>query len=193
MIIKRSLMTLYIKNMVCNRCRTVVRSEFDKLGIETLSVDLGEVSTAADIPEADLERLQQNLRHHGFEILQDRDKKTIEKVRNTLVRVVYEEDYPANRNLSDILVREIGQDYSTISKLFSETEGITIEKYLINLRIERVKELLIYDELSLSEIAFKLNYSSTAYLSNQFKKVTGLSPSFFKKLKEKKRKPIDEV
>lgn len=193
MIIKRSLMTLYIKNMVCNRCRTVVRSEFDKLGIETLSVDLGEVSTAADIPEADLERLQQNLRHHGFEILQDRDKKTIEKVRNSLVRVVYEEDYPANRNLSDILVREIGQDYSTISKLFSETEGITIEKYLINLRIERVKELLIYDELSLSEIAFKLNYSSTAYLSNQFKKVTGLSPSFFKKLKEKKRKPIDEV
>ncbi|PHN07022.1 helix-turn-helix domain-containing protein [Flavilitoribacter nigricans] len=186
-------MTLYIKNMVCNRCRTVVRSEFDKLGIETLSVDLGEVSTAADIPEADLERLQQNLRHHGFEILQDRDKKTIEKVRNSLVRVVYEEDYPANRNLSDILVREIGQDYSTISKLFSETEGITIEKYLINLRIERVKELLIYDELSLSEIAFKLNYSSTAYLSNQFKKVTGLSPSFFKKLKEKKRKPIDEV
>jgi len=179
--------------MVCNRCKTVVKNELEELGIKISRVELGEVSTIEKISDEDFELLSERLVQHGFEILKDKDKKIIEKVKNIIVKLVYEDESNLSENLSDIIVKQLRQDYSMVSKLFSETEGITIEKYLINLRVERVKELLMYDELSLSQIAHKLNYSSTAYLSNQFKKVTGLSPSFFKKLKTTTRKPIDEI
>lgn len=179
--------------MVCERCKTVVRNELHKLGIETIEVSLGEVTVDKSISNETSSRLNTRLKEHGFEILIDKEKAIIEQVKKIIIKLIYEDNYEESKNLSEVITYKIRKDYSMISKLFSEIEGTTIEKYLINLRIERIKELLMYDELSLSEIAFKLNYSSVAYLSNQFKKVTGLSPSFFKKLKENKRKSIDEL
>ncbi|WP_367389752.1 helix-turn-helix domain-containing protein [Lewinella sp. LCG006] len=186
-------MKVYVKNMVCGRCKTVVRNELEKLGIEIIEVNLGEIIVAGNISNALMNSLDKRLKAHGFEILRDKEGEIIEQVKKIIIKLVYEDGGEKNKKLSEVITLKIRRDYSAISKLFSEIEGITIEKYLINVRIERVKELLMYDELSLSEIAFRLNYSSVAYLSNQFKKVTGLSPSFFKKLKENKRKSIDEV
>ncbi len=186
-------MTIYIKNMVCERCKTIVGNELAKLGIETLDMKLGEITIEEGIGNNIMNRLNKGLEAHGFEILKDKEQQIIEQVKNIIIKLVYEDENEASKNLSAIITDKIRKDYSAISKLFSEIEGTTIEKYLIKLRIERVKELLMYDELSLSEIAFKLNYSSVAYLSNQFKKITGLSPSFFKKLKEHKRKSIDKL
>lgn len=187
-------MKIYIKNMVCNRCIEAVRKEFRELRIKYNSIELGEVSTIEDISEVDLKLLNDRLCLQGFEILKDKDKKTIEKVKNIVIGLVYEEQSAAHENLSESIAKQLNQDYSMISRLFSEIEGTTIEKYVIKLRIERVKELLIYDELTLSQIADKLHYSSVAYLSSQFKKVTGLKPSFFKKNRNKvSRTPIDKI
>jgi AraC-like DNA-binding protein len=190
---KKKKMKIYIKNMVCERCKTVVRNELDKLGIETIEVSLGEVTVDKSISDEIHNELNTRLKAHGFEILEDKEKAVIEQVKKIIIKLVYEDDYEESKKLSEVITKTLRKDYSAISKLFSEIEGITIEKYLINLRIERVKELLMYDELSLSEIALKLNYSSVAYLSNQFKKVTGLNPTFFKNLKENKRRSIDEL
>lgn len=181
--------------MVCNRCKKAVKDEFEKLGIETIDVSLGEVTTENAISAEMLDQLGGRLKTHGFEILKDKETEIIEQVKILIIETIYEDEdnNVESKNLSELITNKLKKDYSAISKLFSEMEGITIEKHFINLRIERVKELLMYDELSLSEIAIKLNYSSVAYLSNQFKKVTGLSPSFFKKQKENKRKSIDKI
>jgi YesN/AraC family two-component response regulator len=143
------------------------------------------------IPHDDLvEKLLESL---GFEIIDDKKSRIIEKIKNTIIDLVHHQDNDVKINLSDVLSDKLHHDYNYLSNLFSEVEGTTIEKYFIAQKVEKVKELLVYDELSLSEIANRLNYSSVAYLSNQFKKVTGLTPSHFKQIKEDKRKPLDKV
>jgi len=179
--------------MVCHRCKLIIKMEFEKLGIDLVSIELGEVTLENDLPEDKLRVIDEKLKELGFEILSDQKKKVIEKIKTIMIDLVYYEKYETNKTLSFILSKELNQDYSAISKLFSELEGVTIEKYLIKLKIERAKELLIYDELNLNEIAFKLNYSSSSHLSSQFKKITGLTPSFFKKLNKRNRNSIDDI
>lgn len=186
-------MKLYIKNMVCNRCKMVVKSELEKLGLSLLSVELGEVEISEKITTEQKKAIAEQLKTLGFELIDDKKSKTIEKIKNLIIDLVQNKNNELNTNLSDYLSNQLLQDYNSLSNLFSEVEGMTIEKYFINQKIEKVKELIFYDELSLSEIAFQLNYSSLAHLSNQFKKVTGFTPSYFKQLKDKKRKQIDQL
>ena len=141
----------------------------------------------------EIKELEKVLIPLGFEIIDDKKSRVIEQIKNVIIDLVHHQDNETKNNLSDVLSKELHHDYNYLSNLFSEVEGTTIEKYFIAQKIEKVKELLVYDELSLSEIAFRLNYSSAAYLSNKFKKVTGLTPSHFKQVKEDKRKPLDKV
>lgn len=186
-------MKLYIKNMVCNRCKMVVKSEFDKLGYHTTAVELGEVEIKNELTEIEKQNLNIALQKFGFNLIDDKKSRLIERVKTLVVELVHYNNNDLKTNLSDYISSRLNHDYNYISNLFSDVEGTTIEKYFIAQKIEKVKELLVYDELSLSEIAFKLNYSSVAYLSNQFKKVTGLSPSHFRNIKGNKRLPLDEV
>ncbi|WP_394420730.1 helix-turn-helix domain-containing protein [Tenacibaculum mesophilum] len=186
-------MTLTIKNMVCNRCILVIQNELDKLGVGVKSIKLGEVILEKELTSDEKESLDKVLLDLGFEIIDDKKKRIIEKIKNLIINLVHHQDSEAKINLSELLSNELHHDYNYLSNLFSEVEGTTIEKYFIAQKIEKVKELLVYDELSLSEIAFRLHYSSVAYLSNQFKKVTGLTPSHFKKIRKDRRKPLDEV
>ncbi len=185
--------TLFIKNMVCNRCIMVVQNELDKLGLAVENIKLGEIALAKELTSNEKNVLEEVLDPLGFEIIDDKKGRIIEKIKNIIIELVHHQNNDAKTNLSDVLSSKLHHDYNYLSSLFSEVEGATIEKYFIAQKIEKVKELLVYDELSLSEIAFRLNYSSVAYLSNQFKKVTGLSPSHFKQIREDKRKPLDEV
>jgi len=171
----------------------VVKSELEKLGLYPISVELGEVEINSAIDDKEKEAIKITLASFGFELLESKKSIVIEKVKNAIVDLVYNKNNELNVNLSDYLSKLLLQEYSSISTLFSEVEGITIEQYFIAHKIERVKELLVYNELTLSEIAFQLNYSSTAHLSNQFKKVTGFTPSYFKQLKDKKRKQIEDL
>ncbi|MDH6309298.1 AraC-like DNA-binding protein [Dysgonomonas sp. PFB1-18] len=184
---------LYIKNMVCNRCIMVVRSELEKLGIEPLSVELGEVTLSENLTPQQKEQLGGTLESLGFSLIDDKKARLIEQVKNLIIELVHYNNNNLKINLSDYISEKLHHDYNYISNLFSEVEGTTIEKYFIAQKIEKVKELLVYDELTLNEIAFNLNYSSVAHLSAQFKKVTGLTPSHFKQIKSNKRKPLDEV
>ena len=179
--------------MVCNRCILVVKQELERLLIESRSVTLGEAETSIELSKETIEQLNNNLTKLGFELLDNSKQQLIEKIKNTIINQIHYNDDESHVNFSEILSKTLRKDYSYLSSLFSEVEGITIEKYIINQKIEKVKELIIYDELSLSEIAYKLNYSSVAHLSNQFKKVTGLTPSHFKQAGQNKRKPIDKV
>ncbi|MDX8554403.1 AraC family transcriptional regulator [Tenacibaculum sp. 1B UA] len=186
-------MTLTIKNMVCNRCILVIQNELDKLGVGVKNIKLGEVTLEKELTTQEREYLDKTLLSLGFEIIDDKKRRIIEKIKNLIINLVHHQDSETKVNLSELLSNELHHDYNYLSNLFSEVEGTTIEKYFIAQKIEKVKELLVYDELSLSEIAFRLHYSSVAYLSNQFKKVTGLTPSHFKKIRKDKRKPLDEV
>lgn len=179
--------------MVCARCKMVVKAELEKSGFENAIVELGEVELTKEPTKLQLEKLDESLRQLGFELLDDKKSRIIEKIKNIIIQQVHHSSVPPNVNLSDLIADQLHYDYPYLSNLFTESEGITIEKYFIAQRIEKVKELLVYNELSLAEIADQLNYSSSAYLSSQFKKVTGLTPSFYKSLKEKKRKNIEEV
>lgn len=179
--------------MVCNRCIMVVQNELDKLGLDVKSIRLGEVVLEQEPDARNKEQLKEVLVSLGFELIDDKKSKIIEKIKNVIIDLVHHQDNDVKTNLSAVLSAELHHDYNYLSNLFSEVEGTTIEKYFIAQKIERVKELLVYDELSLSEIALRLNYSSVAYLSNQFKKVTGLTPSHFKQIREDKRKPLDKV
>ena len=179
--------------MVCNRCKIVVKSIFEKLGLHPTQIELGEIELQENDFSLVKEKLIAELQSFGFDLLNDKKTQTIEKVKLLIIDLVQNKDSNIGVTLSEYLSHELHQEYSSLSNLFSEVEGITIEKYYILQKIEKVKELLVYDELTLSEIAFKLNYSSVAYLSNQFKKVTGLTPSHFKKLKERKRKSLDNL
>ncbi len=184
---------VFIKNMVCNRCIMVVQHEMDKLGLEVKNIKLGEVTLKNALTDKENTALDNALTPLGFERISDKKSRIIEKIKNIIIDLVHYHDSDIKNNLSDILSNALHHDYSYLSNLFSEVEGVTIEKYFIAQKIEKVKELLVYDELSLSEVADRLNYSSVAYLSNQFKKVTGFTPSHFKKIGKDKRKPLDEV
>ncbi|WP_223857560.1 helix-turn-helix domain-containing protein [Sphingobacterium micropteri] len=186
-------MTIYIKNMVCNRCILVVRQEIEKLDFAIQTIKLGEVTLLDELDSEKLGKIADVLEPLGFELIDDKKSQLIERIKTIVIKWVREQDGEHTVNLSDVLAGELHHDYNYLSNLFSEVEGVTIEKYHIAQKIELVKELLVYDELSLSEIADQLGYSSVAYLSNQFKKVTGLTPSHFKQIKEDKRKPLDEV
>jgi len=172
----------------------VVQAELEKLGLHPISVELGEVEIKEEpLSDAQIKDIKATLLSFGFELLDDRRSQIIEKIKNIIINEVHHSDTESNFNLSDIIASQLHLDYHYLSNLFSEIEGITIEKYFINQKIEKVKELIMYDELSLSEIAFRLNYSSVGHLSNQFKKVTGFAPSYFKQLKQKKRTPIEDL
>lgn len=187
-------MTLFVKNMVCNRCIMVVQQILDKLNISYTSVHLGEINMKDEISKVLHDQLRDDLGEVGFELLDDRRHKLVEKVKNLLIERLYGEVGVSMKvNFSTFLQQELTIDYNYLSNLFSQTEGVTIEQFIIMQRIERAKELLVYDELTLSEIAYKLDYSSVQHLSTQFKKITGLTPSHFKSIKEKKRKPIDNL
>lgn len=179
--------------MVCNRCIMVVQNELDKLDLSAISIKLGEVVFEKEPTTEEKQNLAEALSALGFEVIDDKKSRMIAQIKNVIIDLVHHQDNDAKTNLSDILSEKLNHDYNYLSNLFSEVESTTIEKYFIAQKIERVKELLVYDELSLSEIAFQLNYSSVAYLSNQFKKTTGLTPSHFKQIKEEKRKPLDQV
>ena len=184
---------VFIKNMVCDRCILAVKNELDRLGLKAENVILGEAILTQEPSPQELKELQKALEALGFERMDDKKSKIIEKIKSTIIQTIQSNDGDMKTNLSLLISETLGMDYTYLSNLFSEVEGTTIEKYFIAQRIEKVKELLVYDELSLNEIAYRLHYSSAAYLSNQFKKVTGLTPGHFKKIKEEKRKPLDQV
>ncbi|WP_134092080.1 AraC family transcriptional regulator [Olivibacter sp. XZL3] len=187
------MVTLFIKNMVCDRCVLVVAGELKKIGINAQKITLGEVTLEKELTADQKEQLDQALLDLGFEPIDSKKGRIIEKIKTVIINMVHHSHHDEKTNLSDLLSKALHHDYNYLSNLFSEVEGITIEKYFIAQKIEKVKELLVYDELSLSEIALRMNYSSVAYLSNQFKKVTGLTPSHFRQIREEKRKPLDKV
>ncbi|WP_185154999.1 AraC family transcriptional regulator [Dysgonomonas sp. HDW5B] len=186
-------MKYYIKNMVCNRCKMMVKSELEKLGLHPVSVSLGEVDLTEELQPADKVKLAVVLESLGFAMIDDKKSRVIGQIKTLIIELVHYNDNELRMNLSYLLSERLHLDYNYMSNLFSEIESTTIEKYFIAQKVERVKELLVYDELTLSEIAFKLNYSSVAYLSSQFKKITGLTPSHFKNIRTEKRKSLDEL
>ena len=187
--------TLHIKNMVCNRCIKVVREELEKLDYTVEKIELGEVVIMSDKKKFQLDKIKKSFEVNGFELIDSRKANIIERVKILIIKLIHHNSTEtlSNFNLHDEIIKEAGLSYQYVSSLFSSMEGITIEKFIIHQKIEKVKELIVYDELTLSEIAYRLEYSSVQHLSNQFKKVTGLSPSYFKKLKSKKRKPLDTI
>lgn len=179
--------------MVCNRCVLVVKQELEKLKLQPLSVTMGEVELKEPLTANLLQQLNERLNDLGFELLDDKKQKQIEKIKSLLIKKVQGAEMEEHFSISEYLSKSLNKDYAYISRLFSEVEGITIEQYFILQKIEKVKEWLVYDELTLSEIAWKLGYSSVAHLSAQFKKVTGLTPSYFKTLGNAQRKPLDKI
>ncbi|MBN8718704.1 MAG: helix-turn-helix transcriptional regulator [Sediminibacterium magnilacihabitans] len=174
-------MILFIKNMVCHRCVMAVSQELEKLRLKTVRVKLGEVELATPPTKKQMSQFSERLILLGFEILDDQKQRQIEKIKNLLIKKIQTGDIEEHFTISDYLANALHKDYSYLSRLFSQVEGITIEQYFILQKIEKVKEWIVYGEMSLSEISYKLGYSSVAHLSSQFKKVTGLTPSNFKK------------
>lgn len=186
-------MKLYIKYMVSIRCKMIVKSELEKLGLHYKVVELGEVEVTDQITQEQREQLKKSLKKSGLELMDDKKSILIEKIKNIIIEMVHYTDEQIKVNFSEYLSEKLNYDYTYLSNLFTEVQGTTIEKFIIFHKIERVKELIVYDELNLSEIAYKMHYSSVAHLSNQFKKVTGLTPSHFKNLKEKKRTNLENI
>lgn len=185
---------LHIKNMVCPRCIKVVKEEFERLNIPIDNVELGIVTTSSQLNDEEKKRVTDILNKNGFELIDDKKSQLIDNIKTLVIEKIHHTEVNDKAiNSSSYIAKEIGYDYSYLSNLFSSVEGITIEKYIINQRIEKVKELLVYDELTLNEISYQLGYSSVQHLSNQFKKVTGLTPSHFKMLGGDKRRFIDKV
>ena len=186
-------MKLYIKFMVSLRCKMVVKAELNKLGLRYMVVELGMVEIRDDITERQREELKENLLKSGLVLLDDKRSILIERIKNVVVEMInYSEDV-SKISYSDHISAKLDCDYTYLSNIFSEVKGITIQQFIIINKIERVKELLLYDEVNLTEIAYKLHYSSVGHLSNQFKKVTGLSPSFFKKLAQKRKESLENL
>jgi AraC-like DNA-binding protein len=171
----------------------IVKSELEKIGVHHGVVDLGEVETNEELTGQQLDQLKISLLRSGLELMDDKKAILIEKIKNVIIEMIHYADERPKENFSDYLSQKLDYNYSYLANLFSEVTGITVEHFIIAHKIEKVKELLLYDELNLTEISYKLNYSSVAHLSNQFKKVTGLTPTFFKKLKQKKRLTLDKV
>jgi len=179
--------------MVSTRCKIVVKEELKKLGLHFIVVDLGEVEIMENISFEQRENLKAALFSSGLELMDDKRAVLIEKIKNVIIEMVHHTDEFIKINFSDFLSAKLNHDYTYMANLFSEVQGTTIEQFIISHKIERIKELIIYGELNITEIAWKMNYSSVAHLSNQFKKMTGLSPSHFKQLKNKRRSPIEEI
>ena len=186
-------MKLYIQNMVCLCCRTVVATELNNLNLIYTHLELGEVQLLKPISDEERAHLKMVLLEYGLEVMEDEKAILVEKVVTIIVNMIHHSDELPFTNFSVFLTNQLNRDYHTLSTLFSQTKGVTIEHFIILHKIERVKELIMYDELSLTEISYKLQYSSVAHLSNQFKKVTGLTPTFFKNIKNKKRSPIENL
>ncbi len=186
-------MKLYIKYMVSVRCKIVVKEILKELGLHFIVVELGEVEIMESLDTEQLEQVKAALLVCGLELMDDKRAVLIEKIKKVIIEMVHYANERPKTNFSDYISEKLNHDYTYLSNLFSEVSGTTIEHYIIAHKIERVKELLLYDELNLTQISYKMNYSSVAHLSNQFKKVTGLSPSHFKQLKEKRRNPLEEV
>jgi len=179
--------------MVSNRCKIAVKEELKKLGLHFIVVDLGEVEIMESISTDQRAQLKASLFDSGLELMDDKRAVLIEKIKNTVIEMVHHSDDMIKMNFSDFLSQKLNHDYTYLANLFSEVQGTTIEHFIISHKVERIKELIIYDELNITEIAWKMNYSSVAHLSNQFKKVTGLSPSHFKQLKVKRRNQIEDI
>jgi AraC-like DNA-binding protein len=178
--------------MVSNRCKMTVKEVLSKLGLHFI-VDMGEVDIMEDITPEQRNQIREGLEQSGLELMEDKKAMLIEKIKKIIIEMIHYTDELPKTNFSDYLAEKLNYDYTYMAKLFSEVQGITIAQFIIQHKIERVKELLIYDELNLTEIAWKMHYSSVAHLSNQFKKTTGLTPSYFKNLKNKSRKAIEDI
>ena len=186
-------MNLYIKYMVSLRCKMMVKEELKTLGLHYVSVDLGMVEIMEEMTQEQHDLLKKNLLKSGLELLDDKRSILIEKIKNVIIEMIhYSYELPTD-NYSEYISKKLNYDYTYLSNIFSEVKGITIQQFIINHKIERVKELLLYDELNLTEISYRLHYSSVAHLSNQFKKVTGLSPSFYKQLKQKRQGNLENL
>lgn len=179
--------------MVSNRCKMAVKEALRKLKLHFVVVDLGEVDIMENINEEQRTLLKLELLNSGLELMDDKRAMLIEKIKNVIIDMVHHSEEAIKINFSDFLSEKLNHDYTYLANLFSEVQGTTIEQFIIVHKIERIKELIIYGELNITEIAWKMNYSSVAHLSNQFKKVTGLSPSHFKQMKDKRRSPIEEI
>jgi AraC-like DNA-binding protein len=187
------MMKLYIKYMVSLRCKMVVKEELAKLGLRLIALDLGVVEIYEQITEEQRKLLKKNLQKSGLELLDDKRAIIIDRIKSLIIEMIhYDEELP-KVNYSDYISEKLGYDYTYLSNIFSEVKGITIQQFIILHKIERVKELLLYNELTLTEISYRLHYSSLAHLSNQFKKITGLSPSFYKQLKKKRGSNLEEL
>ncbi len=191
--IKINHLKLYIKYMISNRCKLTVKEELKKLGIHFILVDLGEVEVMENLTADEREQTKTALHNCGFELMDDKRAILIERIKNAIIEMVHHSDDVIKTNFSSYLSDKLDHDYTYLANLFSEVQGTTIEQFIISHKIERIKELIKYGELNITEIAWKMNYSSVAHLSNQFKKMTGLSPSHFKQLKDKSRSPIEEI
>jgi AraC family transcriptional regulator len=186
--------TLYIKNMVCHRCVKVVKDELTKLGYEISNITLGEAIIKSSEKSPNITEIKKVLVDNGFDLVDDKNSKLIEKIKVLIINKIHHQNDKLEKfSFPKYLSNELGVNYSQLSSVFSFSEGITIEKFVIKQKIEKVKELLTYDELTLSEISFMLGYSSVQHLSNQFRQITGLNPSYFKKLKEHRRNPLDHL
>ncbi|WP_228414537.1 helix-turn-helix domain-containing protein [Chryseobacterium sp. SNU WT5] len=186
-------MFIYVKYMVSLRCKMVVKQELQKLGLHYLNVDLGTIEILENITESQKEKLDANLRSYGLEILDNKRNIIIEKIKALIIEMVHYSDEVPKVNYSDYISEKVGYDYTYLANTFSEVRGITIQQYIILNKIERAKELLMYNELNLTEISYKLHYSSVAHLSNQFKKITGLTPTYFKGLKKKRLRNLEDL
>ena len=186
-------MKLYIKYMVSLRCKMMVKEELVKLGLHYVIVDLGMVEILEDISKEQREQLRANLFKIGLELLDDKKSILIEKIKNVIIEMIHYSEALPKVNYSDYISKKLGYNYTYLANIFSEVKGITIQQFIIMHKIERVKELLLYEELNLTEISYKLHYSSVAHLSNQFKKITGLTPSYYKKLKQKRKRNLEDL
>ena len=186
-------MKIYIKYMVSLRCKMLVKAELKKLGLHYVVVELGMVDVLEDINEAQYTQLKKNLQKSGLELLDDQKSILIERIKGIVVEMIHYTDEVPRVNYSEYISEKLNYDYTYLSNIFSEVKGITLQQYIINHKIERVKELLLYDELNITEISYKLHYSSVAHLSNQFKKITGHSPTFFKQLGLKRKKNLENL
>ena len=186
-------MKLYVKYMVSLRCKMMVKEELKKLGLHYVIIDLGMVEILEDISDAQRESLRANLLASGLVLLDNKKSILIEKIKSVIIDLIHYSDEMPKMNYSDYISEKLGYDYTYLANIFSEVKGITIQQFIIVHKIEKVKELLLYDELNLTEIAYKLHYSSVAHLSNQFKKITGLSPSFYKQLKQRRKDNLEHV
>jgi AraC-like DNA-binding protein len=179
--------------MVSLRCKMTVQQELKKLGLHYVVVDLGSVEILEDITPGQHEALKTNLLKSGLELLDDKRSILIEKIKNVIVEMIHYQDELPKTNYSDYIAEKLGYDYTYLSNIFSEVKGINIQQFIIHHKIEKVKELLLYEDLNLTEISFKMHYSSVAHLSNQFKKVTGLTPTYYKKLRQKRESNLENI